>query len=388
MRKQGRVFFVVLCALMVFSCFTVSAAEPDPIQVYLNGTEIAFDQPPVIEDGRTLVPARAILEALGMRLTYNEITGEVVAEDAYTQIIMTLGSNVVMVNGETGEIDVSAKIINGRTMVPLRFISEMLYLSVEWDGAARTIRLSDGSQLPDNIPQPKAEAYPSGDVMFAAPKTGDRVATLKTTLGDIKIKFFPEYTPKTVENFLTLAARGYYDGVTFHRVINDFMIQSGDPEGTGMGGESIYGAPFADEFAFELAHIRGAVSMANSGANTNGSQFFIVQNKALDESSKAQYEFFVQNPDEIMGMMPDGLAVSVKMMYPERISQYYIENGGAPYLDFTSRYYFGGTSAHSVFGMVYEGLDIVDKIAAVETDGSDKPVADIVIQSIVIETIQ
>ena len=108
---------------------------------------------------------------------------------------------------------------------------------------------------------------------------GDTVVTINTSMGDSKIKLFPEKAPKAVENFVTHAKNGYYNNVIFHRVINDFMIQGGDPEGTGYGGESIWGKPFEDEFSNELRHFRGALSMANAGPNTNGSQFFIVQNK-------------------------------------------------------------------------------------------------------------
>lgn len=106
-------------------------------------------------------------------------------------------------------------------------------------------------------------------------------ATMKTNHGDIVIQLFPEEAPMTVENFVRLAQKGYYDGVTFHRVISDFMIQGGDPEGTGAGGQSIWGHNFEDEFSNELFNLRGALSMANAGPNTNGSQFFIVQNKNM-----------------------------------------------------------------------------------------------------------
>lgn len=246
---------------------------------------------------------------------------------------------------------------------------------------------SQQSDLFSNIPQPKADVFPSGDVMFEEPKPGDKIVVMKTNYGDIKIKFFPQYAPKTVENFLTHAEQGYYDGLTFHRVINGFMIQGGDPTATGSGGESIWGEPFEDEFAFELANVRGALCMANSGPNTNGSQFFIVQNKELDEQSKEQRDFYVQNPDYVLGPLEDGTEVTVKMMFPERISKYYIENGGTPFLDFTSKYYFGGQSAHSVFGMVYEGMDVVDKIAAVETS-SDKPVEDVLMEKVTVETVK
>ncbi|MFR4953933.1 MAG: peptidylprolyl isomerase, partial [Lactobacillus paragasseri] len=104
-------------------------------------------------------------------------------------------------------------------------------------------------------------------------------ALIQTNHGDIKIQLFEKEAPMTVENFVRLAKKGYYDGTTFHRVISDFMIQGGDPKGDGTGGESIWGHPFEDEFSNKLFNVRGALSMANSGPNTNGSQFFIVQNK-------------------------------------------------------------------------------------------------------------
>ena len=101
------------------------------------------------------------------------------------------------------------------------------------------------------------------------------VATFKTNKGDFAIKLFPKQAPKTVENFLGLVAKNYYDGIIFHRVIKDFMIQGGDPTGTGMGGQSLWGAPFEDEFSNELFNIRGALSMANAGPATNGSTVLI-----------------------------------------------------------------------------------------------------------------
>src|SRR5690625_1176466 len=100
----------------------------------------------------------------------------------------------------------------------------------------------------------------------------EALVVMNTNQGAIKIKLFPELAPKTVENFLTHAENGYYNGIIFHRVIEDFMIQGGDPTGTGMGGESIWGEQFEDEFTPLLFNIRGALSMANSGPNTNGSR--------------------------------------------------------------------------------------------------------------------
>ena len=99
---------------------------------------------------------------------------------------------------------------------------------------------------------------------------------MNTNKGAIKLELYPEIAPKTVENFIGLAKENYYDGVIFHRVISDFMIQGGDPTGTGMGGKSIWGEQFEDEFSPYLFNLRGALSMANAGPGTNGSQFFIV----------------------------------------------------------------------------------------------------------------
>jgi peptidyl-prolyl cis-trans isomerase B (cyclophilin B) len=108
------------------------------------------------------------------------------------------------------------------------------------------------------------------------PQAGDITATMKTTMGEIQILLFPDAAPKAVENFTTHAKNGYYDGLIFHRVIPDFMIQGGDPTGTGMGGESIWGKHFEDEFSPDYHNLRGALSMANAGPGTNGSQFFIM----------------------------------------------------------------------------------------------------------------
>lgn len=173
-----------------------------------------------------------------------------------------------------------------------------------------------------------------------------------TTEGSIEIKLFPKQAPKTVENFITHAKDGYYNNVLFHRVIENFMIQGGDPKGDGTGGESIWNGSFDDEISNQLYNIRGALSMANAGKDaqgngTNGSQFFIVQNS-----------------DD----MSDGL---LKDYYPEKIIDAY-KKGGTPHLD----------GKHTVFGQVTKGMDVVDKIAAAETAEQDKPKKDIRIEKI------
>ncbi len=139
--------------------------------------------------------------------------------------------------------------------------------------------------------------------------------TIETNLGSVKIELFKKDAPKTVENFKKLAEKGYYNGVTFHRVIKDFMIQGGDPTGTGAGGDSAFGGSFEDEINNHKI-VAGTLAMANRGPNTNGSQFFIV----------------TQSPQ--------------------------------PHLD----------GKHTVFGQVAEGMEIVKKIAAVPVDANDKPI--------------
>lgn len=104
----------------------------------------------------------------------------------------------------------------------------------------------------------------------------EKTITMKTNRGDIVIKLYEDVAPKTCENFLGLSAKGYYDGLTFHRIIKDFMIQGGDPRGNGTGGQSIWGKPFEDECKREVPFSKvGLLAMANAGPNTNGSQFFI-----------------------------------------------------------------------------------------------------------------
>jgi peptidyl-prolyl cis-trans isomerase B (cyclophilin B) len=145
-------------------------------------------------------------------------------------------------------------------------------------------------------------------------------ATLHTNHGPIEIELFDDDAPKTVDNFVKLARDGFYDGVTFHRVIPDFMIQGGDPTGSGMGGP---GYTFEDEFNDHKV-VRGALAMANAGPNTNGSQFFVVTAEAT------------------------------------------------PWLD----------GKHTVFGQVTQGMDVVDKISSVETDSNDKPREPVVIERV------
>lgn len=185
------------------------------------------------------------------------------------------------------------------------------------------------------------------------PKEGDLIAILSfESFGDVKIKLFPNEAPKAVENFTTHAKDGYYDGLTMHRIIGNFMIQGGDPKGDGTGGESIWGEPFEDEIVEYLNQIRGSLCMANAGPDTNGSQFFITQCPDTDIS---------------------GYENSLTPVQREMYETY----GGYPSL----------TGGYTVFGQVYEGMDVVDAISRVQTDTTtNAPLEPVTISHIAIET--
>lgn len=233
---------------------------------------------------------------------------------------------------------------------------------------------SQASSQKSSDPVIDAEGKAIG-MQLESPAKGEEIAVMHTNMGEIWLRFFPEQAPKTVENFKTHSKNGYYDGLIFHRVINDFMIQGGDPNGTGTGGESIWGKTFQDEFSDKLFNIRGSVAMANRGPNTNGSQFFINQAKRENftgwDRAIAQYKEYVKksNPGAVIDIQKVG----------QRIKELYAKNGGSPSLDGALN---AGTRGHTVFAQVFKGLDIVDKIAEVKVGVQDKPVENVTIEKI------
>lgn len=179
--------------------------------------------------------------------------------------------------------------------------------------------------------QPTPQEPLTQNTMQLAPEKGDTVAVLTTNYGTFNVLLYIKEAPETSKNFIELAKAGKYDDTIFHRIIDDFMIQGGDFENrNGTGGYSYKGpgTKLKDEFGKGLKHVRGALSMANSGPNSGGSQFFIVQNQS-----------------------------------------------GTPHLN----------GKHAIFGYVYDGMDIVDKIAKAEKLPGDKPVKDIVLQKVEIK---
>lgn len=170
---------------------------------------------------------------------------------------------------------------------------------------------------------------------FTTPEKGEKIVIMKFKdyEGEVKIRLFPEYAELGVENFVGLAEQGYYDGLTFHRIVKDFMIQGGDPNGTGTGGESIWGDKFDGGTNENVIHAAGTLAYANSGSTaTNGSQFYIVTGETFTE------DMFAEN-------------------YPADAKEVYKSVGGSPWLD----------GSYTIFGQVYDGLDIIFSLQDTET---------------------
>ena len=241
---------------------------------------------------------------------------------------------------------------NIKKFIPLIIVLVIAGLGFAFrENIARAVR---GDAYVDNkiFTKQLEKAQKSGKDAF--PQLSDKVSKdeaeviLHTSKGDITVKLFPTLAPKASENFLKHAKDKYYDGLTFHRVIKDFMIQSGDPKGDGTGGESIWKKGFAVEPTPFLYNIRGALAMANTGAkNSNGSQFYIVQNK--DDQSKQ------------LG----------NAGYPKPIKKKK-KKGGYP----------AGDTKYTVFGQVIKGMDVVDTIANLEVDDNSKPKENVTVNSV------
>jgi len=188
-----------------------------------------------------------------------------------------------------------------------------------------------GSQGAETTPAPAAEKEANPILersLKKDPGPADETATIKTNMGTIVLRFYPKQAPLAVANFKGLAAKGYYDGIVFHRVIPGFMIQGGDPTGTGFSGESLWGGKFKDEFSPSLRFTRpGLLAMANSGPNSNGSQFFITV-------------------------------------------------AATPHLN----------DKHTIFGEVAEGMDVVNAIANVRTGSQDKPIKPVIMESVTVQS--
>ncbi len=295
---------LVLLLALAFPCFASS------IQIKLDGNMLKTPVMPVQENGTTLVPLRIISENLGATVDFDKQAQKITIAKDSQSIILTLDKDEALVNGAAQNMSMAPQIINNTTMVPLRFVSENLDCKVDWNQQTKLITITSNTTINSELP----------------------VATLVIKdYGTITLELYPEMAPNTVNNFISLANSGFYDGLIFHRVISDFMIQGGDPSGNGTGGPDY---AIAGEFAANgftqntLSHTKGVISMART-------------------------------------YMPDSAG-----------SQFFIMSADGTYLD----------GQYAAFGKVISGLDLVDKIQSVSTDASDKPTTDIVIQSLRVDT--
>tara|TARA_B100001250_G_scaffold279065_1_gene241451 strand:+ start:439 stop:1077 length:639 start_codon:yes stop_codon:yes gene_type:complete len=210
-------------------------------------------------------------------------------------------------------------------MKKIIFLTLIVFISCN----GQTNTLNESVEL--NTSNQEGEVLSNNKVYESMPKMNidiskNYTAVIKTSMGDMSVEFFTEDAPMTVNNFINLSRDGYYDDVIFHRVISGFMIQGGDPSGTGHGDMGKYpGYKFEDELNKQRAYEKGILAMANAGPDTNGSQFFIMH-----------------------------------VDYP------------LPY-------------QYTIFGKVTDGMDVIDKIASVETGEGDKPVSDVTIESVEIK---
>jgi peptidyl-prolyl cis-trans isomerase B (cyclophilin B) len=201
----------------------------------------------------------------------------------------------------------------------------------------------------------EAEIVESSMKQLNSPNQGDKIAVFDTDMGIFKIVLYDRLAPKAVENFITHANNNYYDGLSFHRVIEDFLIQSGDPTNTGSGGDSASMVPFENEYSEDLHNFKGAVGMAAFEKNQNKSQFYIIAGGDISEE--------MINNMKIAG-------------YSQDIVDAYIEVGGRPTLDYN----------YTVFGQVYEGMDVVLEINKVKVGSDNRPEKEVLIKSVTIDT--
>lgn len=275
------------------------------------------------------------------------------------------------------------KWISGMLALLLAFLMVGCDSAGESSPAANVIGTLDTLVTQDKL-KPKASGEKAG-YQLELPEKGEEIAVVTMSTGEtFKLRFFPNEAPKTVYNFKYHALQGYYNGLTFHRIIEKFMIQGGDPEGVGTGGDSVWGGAFEDEFQENLFNIDGAVSMANSGANTNKSQFFINCTQGTQppwEDYQAGFEVYQKAPDTFTAnygkwIKMDEVSDEMKALYQE--------HGGNPNLDGC---YSTTGEGHTVFAQVFEGMEHVESLSKVEVDPeSYKPLTDVVIEKVEIVT--
>lgn len=249
------------------------------------------------------------------------------------------------------------------------------------------------------FPDVKHDANHIAGFQLEPPKEGDTVAVIHTTMGDITMRFFPDQAPKAVTNFINLSENGSYSKTSFHKVVKDFTVQGGHcgTDENSPNGISSFGGMFEDEFCDSLLNLRGAVSMANSTKDSNGSQFFINQTTPEAFEKSGGWNALNSSWDNIKSTLQSYKDSNLLSAYieengdkflnpaavPENVKKLYTDNGGNPTLDGA---YNAADRGNTVFGQVVSGMDVVDKIAAAEVDDKYVPKKRIQIESIEITT--
>jgi peptidyl-prolyl cis-trans isomerase B (cyclophilin B) len=322
-REQSRqsnfirvVFSITLAGILCITGFFgdsggfAYAVVSAPIAIVIEDQPVVFTtktgQPFIDENRRTAVPFRAVLEAFGATVSWVQETQTAVAKKGDMTVEIPIGKAYILKNGLKIEIDTKARVIDGRTYLPIRAVLKAFGAYVNWNPFEKRVEVySNIEKLP---------------IVTIEMETGQKMVLMLS----------PKSAPNTVNNFIDLVESGFYDGLTFHRVIQDFMIQGGCPLGTGTGGPgySIPGEFTANQFVNTLKHTVGVISMARSAAmDSGGSQFFIMHTSA-------------------------------------------------PYLD----------GQYAAFGRIVEGLESVDLLARSKTNIKDQPVSPLIMMKVTVET--
>lgn len=263
-----KVISFIIIILGVLLCGSASALEQNEIAVIVNSVQAEFDVSPVIINDRTMVPLRAIGEYLNASVYWEAETQKVSMISGGVSNELYVGNTNAVKNtseGETENIELDSPpvILGERTFVPLRYLAQCLDMEVIWEADTRTVFIND-----------KTTFFEEETIM---------VEIIMENGGVMELELYPEHAPITVENFVGLVESGFYDGLTFHRIIKGFMVQGGDPLGNGMGGsdKQIKGEFSSNGVNNPIIHERGVISMARSmNPDSASSQFFIMHENA------------------------------------------------------------------------------------------------------------
>lgn len=307
MKKKTHLFLsLLLYGLVLVYSLPIFAQT---IHISLDGEFLTSPTPPIEKSGTVLVPLRLVSENLGAKVTYHHTTKEISIVSDDTQLNLCIGHTAATDNGAPFSLSHAPEIMNDTAMIPLRFVGERLGCDVSWNASTQTVALA---RLTQDIPY--TSNFPIATMIIK-------------DFGTVTLELYPNLAPQTVANFTALANAKFYDGLTFHRIIQDFMIQGGDPLGTGTGGPgySIEGEFYANGHTQNLlSHVKGVISMARTNdPNSAGSQFFIT-------------------------------------------------SADSTFLD----------GQYAGFGRVVSGIDIIDQVAKVSTDERDMPLVPVIIESI------